>query len=86
MLDTNRWVREVYYELLIEYADYEDDKYILMSINASIGWANCLEKYDIEPDAEDLREMQEYYALILTEMRIVDDYEYLWMGGEDDED
>ena len=51
-----------------------------------MGWANCLERYDIEPDAADLREMQEYYALMLTEMRVVDSYEYLWMGGEDDED
>ena len=58
------WATQEYYPELIKFNEEETDFIMQQSINASIGWVNCLQSYDIEPTKEDMDDFMLHYIQI----------------------
>jgi len=61
MSENRQWISDIFYPALAKYNEEEKDFHIQQSINAHIGWVNCIENYDIEPSGKDMEEMQQMY-------------------------
>ena len=58
-----KWIKDIFYPILIQYQKIESDYIVQQSINTYIGWVNCLNFYNIEPNKQDMSEIKEYYKI-----------------------